>query len=163
MSQTSSPVLLFRFPPQGVAVEDWFCVGQHSTCSRFWRCPCPYRSLASHGSATFQLLRWQYFLLVHICGTSLAVQWLRVCASNAQGGGSIPGLGIKIPHAAQCSQRKRKSTRMYSQSLTLCQSGCLWIAITYLYEGHHPRIPITSLKLPLCGPGCPFLLSDFGQ
>ena len=32
-------------------------------------------------------------------GTSLAVQWLRLCASTAGGVGSIPGWGTKIPHA----------------------------------------------------------------
>ena len=32
-------------------------------------------------------------------GTSLAVQWLRLCASNAGGAGSIPGRGTRIPHA----------------------------------------------------------------
>ena len=34
-----------------------------------------------------------------IPGTSLAIQWLRFCASNAGGMGSIPGQGTKIPHA----------------------------------------------------------------
>ena len=29
-------------------------------------------------------------------GTSLAVQWLRLCTSNALGAGSIPGQGTKI-------------------------------------------------------------------
>ena len=33
-------------------------------------------------------------------GTSLVVQWLRLCASNAGGAGSIPGQGAKIPPAA---------------------------------------------------------------
>ena len=32
-------------------------------------------------------------------GTSLAVQWLRLCASGAGGAGLIPGWGLKIPHA----------------------------------------------------------------
>ena len=32
-------------------------------------------------------------------GTSLVVQWLRLHASNAEGMGSIPGWGTKIPHA----------------------------------------------------------------
>ena len=41
-----------------------------------------------------------------IHGTSLAVQWLRLCAPNAGGTGSIPGRGTKIPHAAWCSQNK---------------------------------------------------------
>ena len=30
-------------------------------------------------------------------GTSLAVQWLRLHASSAEGAGSIPGQGTKIP------------------------------------------------------------------
>ena len=38
-------------------------------------------------------------------GTSLAVQWLRLHTSTAGGVGSIPGQGIKIPRAAQCSQK----------------------------------------------------------
>ena len=34
-------------------------------------------------------------------GTSVAVQWLRLCASTAGGMGSIPGRGTKIPHATR--------------------------------------------------------------
>ena len=36
-------------------------------------------------------------------GTSVVVQWLRLCAPNAAGTGSIPGWGTRIPHAAQHS------------------------------------------------------------
>ena len=43
-------------------------------------------------------------------GTSLAVQWLRLCASTAGGAGSIPGEETKIPHVAN------KQTDMYTQS-----------------------------------------------
>lgn len=32
-------------------------------------------------------------------GTSLAVQWLRLCRPNAGGTGLIPGQGTKNPHA----------------------------------------------------------------
>ena len=32
-------------------------------------------------------------------GISLVVQWLKLQASNAEGTGSIPGQGTKIPHA----------------------------------------------------------------
>ena len=32
-------------------------------------------------------------------GTSLAVQWLRLHASNVEGSGSMPGQETKIPHA----------------------------------------------------------------
>ena len=31
-------------------------------------------------------------------GTSLTVQWLRLCVSGARGTGSITGWGTKIPH-----------------------------------------------------------------
>ena len=38
-------------------------------------------------------------------GTFLVIQWLRVCATNAQDVGSIPGWETKIPHAVQCGQK----------------------------------------------------------
>ena len=41
-------------------------------------------------------------------GTSLAVQWLRLCAPNAGGMGSIPGQGTKIPHVAWHSLKNKK-------------------------------------------------------
>ena len=42
-----------------------------------------------------------YWLLKKMCyGISLAVQWLRLCASNAGGADLIPGCETKIPHAA---------------------------------------------------------------
>ena len=52
-------------------------------------------------------------------GTSLAVQWLRLCASAAGGVGLIPGRGTEILRAAQHGQkikkeRKRKK-RKYKQ------------------------------------------------
>ena len=34
-------------------------------------------------------------------GTSLLVQWLRLCASSARGKGLIPGRGTKIPHVTR--------------------------------------------------------------
>ena len=37
-------------------------------------------------------------------GTSLAVHWLRFCASTVMGMGSIPGWVTKIPPAMWCSQ-----------------------------------------------------------
>ena len=36
------------------------------------------------------------------------VQWLRLCAANAGGTGSIPGQGIKIPDAEQLDQKIKK-------------------------------------------------------
>ena len=41
-------------------------------------------------------------------GTSLAVQWLRLHASNAGGEGSTPGQGTKIPHATWRGQILKK-------------------------------------------------------
>ena len=49
---------------------------------------------------------------------SLAVRWLRHCASNAGGGGSNPGQGTKIPHATQRGQKiffNEKYTYIYKQ------------------------------------------------
>ena len=43
-----------------------------------------------------------------ISWTSLAVQWLRLHASNAGGTGLIPGREAKIPHAAWRGQKKKK-------------------------------------------------------
>ena len=36
---------------------------------------------------------------------SLAVQWLRLCSSSAEGTGSIPGRGTRISHASWCTKR----------------------------------------------------------
>ena len=52
---------------------------------------------------------WRKDYLEALLGTSLAVQWLGLCAPNAGGTGSIPGRGTKIPHAAQCSLKKKKA------------------------------------------------------
>ena len=38
-------------------------------------------------------------------GTSLAFQWLRLLTSNVGSSGSIPGQGMKIPHAAKAAER----------------------------------------------------------
>ena len=38
-----------------------------------------------------------------IYGTSLVVQWLRLCSATARDISSIPGEEIKIPHAVQLS------------------------------------------------------------
>ena len=55
---------------------------------------------------------------VHLCpfignkaGTSLVVQWLRLCASAAGGKGLIPGQGTKIPHAIACDLEGKKKTK----------------------------------------------------
>ena len=40
---------------------------------------------------------WKPDIRLGLGGISLVVQWLRLCATNADGPGSIPGQGIK-PH-----------------------------------------------------------------
>ena len=47
-----------------------------------------------------------FFLKSFECGTSLAVQWLRLHTCNAGVAGSIPGQKTKIPHhALRCGQK----------------------------------------------------------
>ena len=46
-----------------------------------------------------------FFNKTNKTGTSLAVQWLRLCTPNAGGPGSIPRWGTKVLHATECSQK----------------------------------------------------------
>ena len=45
--------------------------------------------------------------------TSLVVQWLQLCFTNAGGVDSIPGLGTKIPHASQPKKSKHIKQQQY--------------------------------------------------
>ena len=59
-------------------------------------------------------------------GTSLAVQWLRLCASNAGDMGLIPGRGTKIPHATRHGQKKLKKKSVlknWAETSTITQCG----------------------------------------
>ena len=59
-------------------------------------------------------------------GTSLSVQWLRLLASDAEGMGSIPSQGSKIPHmlhgTAKKKERKDMACSGNNQSLRLTQA-----------------------------------------
>ena len=57
-------------------------------------------------------------------GTSLVVQWLRLCTSTAGGEGSIPGKGTKIPHDPQCSQKNRKVVMSPEESVWASKQEC---------------------------------------
>ena len=46
-------------------------------------------------------------------GTSLAVQWLRLCASTVAGMGSIPGQGTKIPRAMHVHGQKTNKQKIW--------------------------------------------------
>ena len=50
-----------------------------------------------------------------IPGLPLLAYWLKLCAANAGGTGSIPGQGTKIPHALQCSQKIEKKKERKKQ------------------------------------------------
>ena len=52
---------------------------------------------------------WMHFSKSHQRGNSPVGQWLGVQVFTAQGPGSIPGLGTKIPQATQHGQRKLKT------------------------------------------------------
>ena len=55
-------------------------------------------------------------------GTSLAVQWLKLCTSTAGGMGSIPGWETKILHAVQCSQNMNNKNKFVN--ICLCTRVC---------------------------------------
>ena len=42
-----------------------------------------------------------------LSGTSLEVQWFRLCTSTAGGTGSIPGWGSRILNAVWCDQKRK--------------------------------------------------------
>ena len=50
-------------------------------------------------------------------GNSLVVQWLGLCAFTAEGAGSIPGWGTKIPQATRCAVKKKKKVRLKGREL----------------------------------------------
>ena len=52
-----------------------------------------------------KILMVKKFLSNNSKGTSLVVQWLRLCASTVGGESLIPGQGTKIPHATGHSQK----------------------------------------------------------
>ena len=51
-------------------------------------------------------------------GTSLVVQGLGLCNSNAGGTGSIPGQGTKIPQAAYSQKKEKKKENQTNQQLS---------------------------------------------
>ena len=62
-----------------------------------------------HSKISYKCLRCEI-------GTSLAVQWLGLCASTAGGAGSIPGWGTKIPHAVWYGQNKKEKPKCNKNS-----------------------------------------------
>ena len=56
-------------------------------------------------------------------GNSLVVQWLGLHALTAEGPGSIPGQGTKIPQATGCGEKKKKNLK--NKQKELARSGSL--------------------------------------
>ena len=101
-------------------------------------------------------------------GTSLVVQWLRLCTSTAGGAGLIPGQGTVIPSAVHCGQKKKKSTFLFIFSMH--PNFWAWVlpaeVAAYITHGlesgyHGPSVWSTHLLMPetlLCQ--APFLAPD---
>ena len=64
--------------------------------------------------------------------TSLVIQRVRLCPSNAEGTGLMPGQGTQIIHAVWCDLKKKKLLCLYSFF-----SSCL--LLIYLYLIHFPK------------------------
>ena len=47
--------------------------------------------------------------------TALAIQWLRLCTSNAGGPGSVPDWGTKILQAVRMAKKKKKKPKTKKQ------------------------------------------------
>ena len=58
-----------------------------------------------------------------VLGTSLMVQWLRLCASNARGEGLDPGWGSKIPLVSQHDSKQTKKVTRVTSRLELTVSA----------------------------------------
>ena len=102
-------------------------------------------------------------------GNSLAVQWLGLPYSTAEGAGLIPDWGTKIPQARRCGQKKKncqiqKNTChmipfIWSSQTGKTQSGdknqnsgCLWDCVcflTVLKAYQHPNVERNE-NIPFC-------------
>ena len=53
------------------------------------------------------------FFLFYFEGASLVIQWLRLCAPNVGGKGSIPDWGTKTPHATEHGAQKSTAVFLF--------------------------------------------------
>ena len=65
------------------------------------------------------------------------VQWLRLQSSTAWGTGSIPGWGIKFPHATWHSQKTNKKTenKFYQRIGTACITNSCHLLLWPIFPG----------------------------
>ena len=77
----------------------------------------------------------KHFLIKINKGTSLVVQWLRLCTSTARGTGLIPGQETKILHAGQ---PKKKKSEIQLSAVTEEQPTALQVSMcNSLLAGEH--------------------------
>ena len=69
-----------------------------------------------------------------ICGTSLAVQWLRLCASTEESMGLVLGQGTKILYAAWQDQKNRYKFKKSDGKNEVCTCAFVPLCI-FLEEG----------------------------
>ena len=74
-----------------------------------------------------------HYFLKPLPGNSLVVQWLGLRTFTAEGAGSIPGQGIKIPQAVWHGQKKKKKLVEFTREVILVWA-CLWEAFDYLFN-----------------------------
>ena len=65
---------------------------------------------------------------------SRACQWLGLGASTAEGTGSIPHWGTKIPHAVRCSQKRNIKFKKTSMCLAIKARVVILINTSYMVE-----------------------------
>ena len=68
-------------------------------------------SLSAQHSINYMSFSTLYYKIGFV-GNSLTVQWLGLHAFTAEGTGSVPGWGTKIPQAVWCSQKKEKRKKI---------------------------------------------------
>ena len=100
-------VLSVHLPMSGVCVCLWM-----SICEWVWTCGCECvhhlcELVCVSVSVNTCASVWASIKILYQ-GTSLAVQWLRLCASNAGDAGSIPLWGTKVPRASRPKKKKKK-------------------------------------------------------
>ena len=85
-------------------------------------------------------------VIINTClGNSLAVQWLELRTLTAEGQGSIPDRGTKIPQAGQRGQKKQNKTKNTLVSAILHPAFACTIQT---YEVEVQAIPFTVSPLP---------------
>ena len=90
-------------------VEPLVAKGERELFCSFPVCPLYMKAIWGQGWSNF-------FTQDYRAGNSLAVQWLGLCALTAEGPGSVPSWGTKIPQAAWHCQKnppKTKKTKDY--------------------------------------------------